>query len=53
MNWSGHGLMDLTGYDAYFSGKLSDYSLPQETIESNIKGLGDLPKPSDAKTGKW
>ena len=53
MGWSGHGLMDLTGYDAYFSGKLSDYSLPQEVIESNITGLGDLPHPSTAKTGKW
>ena len=53
MGWSGHGLMDLTGYDAYFSGKLSDYSLPQEVIESNISGLGDLPMPSTAKTGKW
>jgi len=53
MGWSGHGLMDLTGYDAYMSGKLSDYSLPQEIIDSNIRGLGDLPMPSLAKTGKW
>ncbi len=53
MGWSGHGLMDLSGYDAYLSGKLSDFSLPQEVIESNITGLGDLPKPSTAKTGKW
>ena len=53
MGWSGHGLMDLTGYDAYLSGKLKDYSLPQETIDSNIRGLGELPLPSPAKTGKW
>jgi len=53
MGWSGHGLMDLSGYDAYLSGKLSDFSLPQEVIESNIAGLGDLPVPSPAKTGKW
>lgn len=26
-NYSGHGLMDLTGYDAYLSGKLTDYKL--------------------------
>ncbi len=53
MGWSGHGLMDLTGYDAYLSGKLSDYSLPQDIIDNNINGLGDLPVPSGDKTGKW
>ncbi len=53
MNWSGHGLMDLTGYDAFFSGKLHDYSLPEETIQENLKELEGLPTPSDAKSGKW
>jgi tryptophan synthase beta chain len=24
-NWSGHGLVDLSAYDAYFSGKLMPY----------------------------
>ena len=45
MNWSGHGLMDLLGYDAYLSGKLSDYSLPQEAIEQALHDLDGLPKP--------
>jgi tryptophan synthase beta chain len=40
-NWSGHGLLDLAGYDAYLSGKLTDYVLPQEEID---KALEDLPK---------
>jgi len=26
LNWSGHGLMDLTGYDAYLAGQLQDYA---------------------------
>ena len=53
MNWSGHGLMDLTGYDAYLSGKLTDYSLPQEQIDEYQKELAGLPKPAIRKTGKW
>jgi tryptophan synthase beta chain len=52
-NWSGHGLMDLTGYDAFMSGRLTDYALPQEMIEANLKELEGLPKPSTKKTGKW
>jgi tryptophan synthase beta chain len=52
-NWSGHGLMDLTGYDAYMSGKLTDYALPQKQIEANLQELKGLPKPAANKTGKW
>jgi tryptophan synthase beta chain len=52
-NWSGHGLMDLTGYDAYMSGRLTDYALPQEMIEANLKELEGLPKPAVRRTGKW
>lgn len=29
---SGHGFLDMSSYDAYFSGKLEDYSLPDERI---------------------
>jgi len=43
-NWSGHGLMDLNGYDAYFSGKLKNYSLPDEDIEKSTSVLKNLPK---------
>ncbi len=53
MNWSGHGLMDLTGYDAYLSGKLHDLSLPQEDIDKYHEELVDLPKPEARKSGKW
>ncbi|MFH0838663.1 MAG: TrpB-like pyridoxal phosphate-dependent enzyme [Candidatus Omnitrophota bacterium] len=45
-NYSGHGLLDLSGYEKFLSGKLTDYSLPEEelkkSLESSIKGL---PKP--------
>ena len=45
MNWSGHGLMDLTGYQAYFEGKLSDHSLPDELLERYTSCLAGLPLP--------
>ncbi len=43
-NWSGHGLMDLTGYDAYMRGKLINYPLPEEDIAKSISVLENLPK---------
>jgi tryptophan synthase beta chain len=44
-NLSGHGLLDLSGYDAYMSGRLTDYSLPQEEIDKNLAVLASYPKP--------
>jgi tryptophan synthase beta chain len=52
-NLSGHGLMDLLGYQKYFAGELSNYSLPDEELEKSEAIFADLPKPSTAKTGKW
>ncbi len=52
-SWSGHGLMDLSGYDSYFQGKLSDFALPEEDLRRGLEPIKDLPKPSTAKTGKW
>jgi tryptophan synthase beta chain len=45
MNWSGHGLMDLTGYQAYFRGDLVDLALPEEDLQASLEGVEDLPKP--------
>jgi tryptophan synthase beta chain len=45
INWSGHGLMDLSGFDSYFDGKLTDYSLPDEELRKSLKSLDGLPKP--------
>jgi len=52
-NYSGHGLMDLLGYDAFLSGKLTDYMLPQEEIDKYTEPLKNLPKAEVKKTGKW
>ena len=40
-NLSGHGLLDLSAYDNYLSGKLIDYPLPEEELK---KALEMLPK---------
>jgi len=52
-SYSGHGLMDLTGYDAFLSGKLSDYELPQAELQKFTKDLEGLPGAQENKTGKW
>ncbi len=45
LNWSGHGLMDLTGYEAYLNGKLSNYTLPDADLQKSLRELEGLPKP--------
>jgi tryptophan synthase beta chain len=54
LNWSGHGLMDLSGYDAYLDGRLSNYSLPDAELKRYVDELKDLPKPPELpkKTSK-
>ena len=44
-NFSGHGLMDLSGYDKFLTGKLTDYELPQEEIDKNLELIKNYPKP--------
>jgi tryptophan synthase beta chain len=53
MNLSGHGLMDLLGYQKFLAGQLTDYSLPQEEITKAEAELNGLPKATIGKTGKW
>jgi tryptophan synthase beta chain len=52
-NYSGHGLMDLLGYDAYLSGKLTDYELPEEELQKYTRDLDSLPKAEIRKSGRW
>ncbi|NCC53446.1 MAG: TrpB-like pyridoxal phosphate-dependent enzyme [Spartobacteria bacterium] len=44
-NWSGHGLMDLTGYNAYLEGHLHDYKLAEEDLQKSISCMEGLPIP--------
>jgi tryptophan synthase beta chain len=52
-NMSGHGLLDLTGYESFLAGNLQDYPLPEEEMRKSLKGIEGLPKPKAVKTGKW
>ncbi|HON78141.1 MAG TPA: TrpB-like pyridoxal phosphate-dependent enzyme [Spirochaetota bacterium] len=52
-NLSGHGLMDLYGYDKYMRGELTDYALPQEDMDESLAEIRDYPKAEARKTGKW
>lgn len=38
-NHSGHGHFDLAAYDAYLSGKLTDYEYPEELVAEALKDL--------------
>jgi tryptophan synthase beta chain len=50
-NYSGHGLMDLTGYDKFLSGGLTDYSLPEEELQKSLESIKNLPKTKTPKKG--
>jgi tryptophan synthase beta chain len=52
-NYSGHGLMDLGGFDKYLDGKLTDYEPTDEELEQFIAPTMKLPRPSMQKSGKW
>ena len=51
--YSGHGLMDLSGYDAFMTGKLAPYTLPNEMLEKTEACLKSYPKAEKHRTGKW
>ncbi|HAA77390.1 TPA: hypothetical protein DCE37_19940, partial [Candidatus Latescibacteria bacterium] len=44
-NWSGHGLMDLVGYDKYFEGELTDSALLDEDLEKFAASMAEFPTP--------
>ena len=44
-NWSGHGIVDLAAYDAFLSGKLKTYELPEEELRKSLESIAGLPKP--------
>lgn len=50
-SYSGHGLMDLAGYDKFLSGKLSGYHLPEEDLRRSLDSIKGFPKPKKLKRG--
>jgi len=51
VNWSGHGLVDMTAYDRYFAKQLEDYDLPDEVLEKAEEVFKDFPKPKVIRRG--
>ena len=50
-NWSGHGMVDMRAYQAYFEGKLADYPLPAEDIHRALADIEPFPKPKQYRPG--
>jgi len=42
--YSGHGLMDLAGYEKFLSGKLKKYALPKHKLQKSLESIKGLPK---------
>jgi tryptophan synthase beta chain len=49
-NFSGHGLIDLSAYDKYFAGELTNYSLKDEELAESQKVFANFPKPQLLKS---
>ncbi len=49
-NFSGHGLIDLVGYDKYLSGELTNFALSEEEIAASEKVFENFPKPQRLKS---
>ncbi len=45
VGFSGHGLMDLVGYEKYLAGELSDYEYPDAEIALNLEKIQGYPLP--------
>ena len=46
-------IQNVAGYDAFLSGNLTEYSLPDEELEKFKASFSDLPEAKERKTGKW
>ena len=48
--WSGHGLLDLSAYEKFLAGQLTNYILTDEEIERSEKIFENFPKPALLKS---
>ena len=52
-NYSGHGLLDLGGYEKYMFGHLKELYLSEDELCESLEAIRDLPKAKKVKSGKW
>jgi tryptophan synthase beta chain len=50
---SGHGLLDLRGYQAYMAGELAVHALEQEVIDGNLAEIAHFPAAQRRSSGRW
>ncbi len=50
---SGHGLMDLKGYQAYLAGELDHHELATDEVEGFLSDLKGFPTAEPRRTGRW
>jgi tryptophan synthase beta chain len=51
--YSGHGLMDLVGYQKFLAGELAGGGLPEQDLRSTLATLAAHPPASERHTGRW
>jgi tryptophan synthase beta chain len=49
-NFSGHGLLDLAGYEKFLAGQIKDFSLSDEEMNKSTAVFKDFPKPQNIKS---
>ncbi len=52
-NLSGHGLLDLAGYDRYLSGKLESSRIPHDEIKRSLARVQKVHPAPQRKSGRW
>ncbi len=52
-NLSGHGLLDLAGYEKYMAGDLEDHEMSQADLDKALDEIKNHPQPAVNRTGKW
>ena len=52
-NLSGHGLLDLVGYEKYLSGKLESSQVSAEDIRKSLARIPTTVSAQKRKTGRW
>ena len=48
--FSGHGLLDLAGYEKFLAGDLTDFALGDEEMAKSMEVMANHPKPEDLKS---
>ncbi len=48
--FSGHGLLDLAGYEKFLAGELTDFALGEEEMAKSMEVMASHPKPQDLKS---